>query len=47
MFTAGRQGSVYGPRRRPATDVREGLQAEFEWVLEHSRERRGAVAASG
>ena len=31
----------------PATDVREGLRAEFEWVLEHSRMRRRAVAASG
>jgi len=32
----------------PATDVREGLRAEFEWVLEHSRTRRdGAVASAG
>jgi UDP-glucuronate 4-epimerase len=31
----------------PATDVGEGLRAEFEWVLQHSRTRRGVVAASG
>jgi UDP-glucose 4-epimerase len=32
----------------PATDVRDGLRAEFEWVLEHSRARRaGAIASTG
>ncbi len=31
----------------PATDLREGLQAEFEWVLEHSVARSGAIASTG
>jgi UDP-glucuronate 4-epimerase len=31
----------------PATGLREGLQAEFEWVLEHSRARSGAIASAG
>jgi len=31
----------------PATELREGLQAEFEWVVEHSRARSGAVASAG
>jgi UDP-glucuronate 4-epimerase len=32
----------------PATELRDGLQAEFEWVLEHSQtRRRGAVASAG
>jgi UDP-glucuronate 4-epimerase len=31
----------------PATELREGLRAEFEWVLEHSRARSGAVASAG
>ena len=31
----------------PATELREGLQAEFEWVLEHSRARSGAIASTG
>jgi len=31
----------------PATDLRDGLRAEFEWVLEHSRSYRGAVASAG
>jgi UDP-glucose 4-epimerase len=30
----------------PATEVRDGLRAEFEWVLEHSRARRGGAIAS-
>ena len=30
----------------PATELREGLQAEFEWVVEHSRARRGGAVAS-
>ncbi len=33
-------------RFEPGTDLREGLQAEFEWVLEHSRARGGAVASA-
>ena len=32
---------------RPATDLRAGLQAEFEWVLEHARTRPGAIASIG
>ena len=31
----------------PGTELREGLRAEFEWVVAHSRERRGAVASAG
>jgi UDP-glucuronate 4-epimerase len=31
----------------PATELREGLQAEFEWALEHSRARSGAIASAG
>ena len=31
----------------PATELAEGLRAEFEWVLEHSRARSGAVASAG
>jgi UDP-glucuronate 4-epimerase len=31
----------------PATELREGLRAEFEWVVEHTRVRRGAVASAG
>ena len=31
----------------PATELRDGLRAEFEWVLEHSRARSGAVASAG
>ena len=31
----------------PATELREGLEAEFEWVLEHSRARSGAIASTG
>jgi UDP-glucuronate 4-epimerase len=30
----------------PSTDVGDGLQAEFEWVLEHSPARRGGAVAS-
>jgi len=31
----------------PATDLRTGLQAEFEWVLDHARAGRGAIASAG
>ena len=31
----------------PATELRDGLRAEFEWVLEHSRARSGAIASAG
>ena len=32
---------------RPATDLRTGLEAEFEWVLERARARHSAVASTG
>jgi UDP-glucuronate 4-epimerase len=32
---------------RPATDLRAGLEAEFEWVLERARARRSTVASTG
>jgi UDP-glucuronate 4-epimerase len=31
----------------PGTDLRAGLAAEFEWVLERERSRRAAVASAG
>jgi UDP-glucose 4-epimerase len=31
----------------PATELLDGLRAEFEWVIEHSQSRRGAVASAG
>jgi nucleoside-diphosphate-sugar epimerase len=30
----------------PATELRTGLRAEFEWVLAHSQTRRGGAVAS-
>ena len=35
-----------GARLRARHRLREGLRAEFEWVLEHSRTRRGGAVAS-